>query len=287
MDSPAVRRAKRPLVHSPLGERNGPRRVTLETPSSLPPYAKPKPKSYEALWREAEDRAASLSDQLKVVRDRERQIKESVDAQRRMLSHAASEVKAEVSAAKAELQVKERELDEARREADDARDRQSAVVEELKRDEGEVESLRSALEAEKERVGELTALEDEERAMEAQTADLNQQKVVHLERSLAELSAKLKDLSTAELESEPYPHEMKSNHVWQQATNAAKARSRGQRAAAFAGQARAEARVSALQRELDAQVRRNLSLEKEVQVTSSGPPAQRRSWRGRGSTFSE
>ena len=60
---------------------------------------------------------------------------------------------------------------------------------------------------------------------------------------------------------------MKSNHVWQQATNAAKARSRGQRAAAFAGQARAEARVSALQRELDAQVRRNLSLEKEVQVT--------------------
>lgn len=267
MDSPAVRRAKRPLVHSPLGERNGPRRVTLETPSSLPPYAKPKPKSYEALWREAEDRAASLSDQLKVVRDRERQIKESVDAQRRMLSHAASEVKAEVSAAKAELQVKERELDEARREADDARDRQSAVVEELKRAEGEVESLRSALEAEKERVGELTALEDEERAMEAQTADLNQQKVVHLERSLAELSAKLKDLSTAELESEPYPHEMKSNHVWQQATNAAKARSRGQRAAAFAGQARAEARVSALQRELDAQVRRNLSLEKEVQVT--------------------
>ena len=268
MDSPAVRRAKRPLVHSPLGERNGPRRVTLETPSSLPPgYAKPKPKSYEALWREAEDRAASLSDQLKVVRDRERQIKESVDAQRRMLSHAASEVKAEVSAAKAELQVKERELDEARREADDARDRQSAVVEELKRAEGEVESLRSALEAEQERVGELTALEDEERAMEAQTADLNQQKVVHLERSLAELSAKLKDLSTAELESEPYPHEMKSNHVWQQATNAAKARSRGQRAAAFAGQARAEARVSALQRELDAQVRRNLSLEKEVQVT--------------------
>ena len=267
MDSPAVRRAKRPLVHSPLGERNGPRRVTLETPSSLPPYAKPKPKSYEALWREAEDRAASLSDQLKVVRDRERQIKESVDAQRRMLSHAASEVKAEVSAAKAELQVKERELDEARREADDARDRQSAMVEELKRAEGEVESLRSALEAEKERVGELTALEDEERAMEAQTADLNQQKVVHLERSLAELSAKLKDLSTAELESEPYPHEMKSNHVWQQATNAAKARSRGQRAAAFAGQARAEARVSALQRELDAQVRRNLSLEKEVQVT--------------------
>lgn len=267
MDSPAVRRAKRPLVHSPLGERNGPRRVTLETPSSLPPYAKPKAKSYEALWREAEDRAASLSDQLKVVRDRERQIKESVDAQRRMLSHAASEVKAEVSAAKAELQVKERELDEARREADDARDRQSAVVEELKRAEGEVESLRSALEAEKERVGELTALEDEERAMEAQTADLNQQKVVHLERSLAELSAKLKDLSTAELESEPYPHEMKSNHVWQQATNAAKARSRGQRAAAFAGQARAEARVSALQRELDAQVRRNLSLEKEVQVT--------------------
>ena len=266
-DSPAVRRAKRPLVHSPLGERNGPRRVTLETPSSLPPYAKPKPKSYEALWREAEDRAASLSDQLKVVRDRERQIKESVDAQRRMLSHAASEVKAEVSAAKAELQVKERELDEARREADDARDRQSAVVEELKRAEGEVESLRSALEAEQERVGELTALEDEERAMEAQTADLNQQKVVHLERSLAELSAKLKDLSTAELESEPYPHEMKSNHVWQQATNAAKARSRGQRAAAFAGQARAEARVSALQRELDAQVRRNLSLEKEVQVT--------------------
>ena len=268
MDSPAVRRAKRPLVHSPLGERNGPRRVTLETPSSLPPgYAKPKPKSYEALWREAEDRAASLSNQLKVVRDRERQIKESVDAQRRMLSHAASEVKAEVSAAKAELQVKERELDEARREADDARDRQSAVVEELKRAEGEVESLRSALEAEQERVGELTALEDEERAMEAQTADLNQQKVVHLERSLAELSAKLKDLSTAELESEPYPHEMKSNHVWQQATNAAKARSRGQRAAAFAGQARAEARVSALQRELDAQVRRNLSLEKEVQVT--------------------
>ena len=267
MDSPAVRRAKRPLVHSPLGERNGPRRVTLETPSSLPPYAKPKPKSYEALWREAEDRAASLSDQLKVVRDRERQIKESVDAQRRMLSHAASEVKAEVSAAKAELQVKERELDEARREADDARDRQSAVVEELKRAEGEVESLRSALEAEQERVGELTALEDEERAMEAQTADLNQQKVVHLERSLVELSAKLKDLSTAELESEPYPHEMKSNHVWQQATNAAKARSRGQRAAAFAGQARAEARVSALQRELDAQVRRNLSLEKEVQVT--------------------
>ena len=268
MDSPAVRRAKRPLVHSPLGERNGPRRVTLETPSSLPPgYAKPKPKSYEALWREAEDRAASLSDQLKVVRDRERQMKESVDAQRRMLSHAASEVKAEVSAAKAELQVKERELDEARREADDARDRQSAVVEELKRAEGEVESLRSALEAEQERVGELTALEDEERAMEAQTADLNQQKVVHLERSLAELSAKLKDLSTAELESEPYPHEMKSNHVWQQATNAAKARSRGQRAAAFAGQARAEARVSALQRELDAQVRRNLSLEKEVQVT--------------------
>ena len=267
MDSPAVRRAKRPLVHSPLGERNGPRRVTLETPSSLPPYAKPKPKSYEALWREAEDRAASLSDQLKVVRDRERQIKESVDAQRRMLSHAASEVKAEVSAAKAELQVKERELDEARREADDARDRQSAVVEELKRAEGEVESLRSALEAEQERVGELTALEDEERAMEAQTADLNQQKVVHLERSLAELSAKLKDLSTAELESEPYPHEMKSNHVWQQATNAAKARSRGQRAAAFAGQARAEARVSALQRELDAQVRRNLSLEKEVQMT--------------------
>ena len=267
MDPPAVRRAKRPLVHSPLGERNGPRRVTLETPSSLPPYAKPKPKSYEALWREAEDRAASLSDQLKVVRDRERQIKESVDAQRRMLSHAASEVKAEVSAAKAELQVKERELDEARREADDARDRQSAMVEELKRAEGEVESLRSALEAEKERVGELTALEDEERAMEAQTADLNQQKVVHLERSLAELSAKLKDLSTAELESEPYPHEMKSNHVWQQATNAAKARSRGQRAAAFAGQARAEARVSALQRELDAQVRRNLSLEKEVQVT--------------------
>ena len=267
MDSPAVRRAKRPLVHSPLGERNGPRRVTLETPSSLPPYAKPKPKSYEALWREAEDRAASLSNQLKVVRDRERQIKESVDAQRRMLSHAASEVKAEVSAAKAELQVKERELDEARREADDARDRQSAVVEELKRAEGEVESLRSALEAEQERVGELTALEDEERAMEAQTADLNQQKVVHLERSLAELSAKLKDLSTAELESEPYPHEMKSNHVWQQATNAAKARSRGQRAAAFAGQARAEARVSALQRELDAQVRRNLSLEKEVQMT--------------------
>ena len=267
MDSPAVRRAKRPLVHSPLGERNGPRRVTLETPSSLPPYAKPKPKSYEALWREAEDRAASLSDQLKVVRDRERQIKESVDAQRRLLSHAASEVKAEVSAAKAERQVKERELDVARREADAARDRQSAVVEELKRAEGEVESLRSALEAEQERVGELTALEDEERAMEAQTADLNQQKVVHLERSLAELSAKLKDLSTAELESEPYPHEMKSNHVWQQATNAAKARSRGQRAAAFAGQARAEARVSALQRELDAQVRRNLSLEKEVQVT--------------------
>ncbi|WZN60237.1 hypothetical protein HKI87_02g17660 [Chloropicon roscoffensis] len=268
MDSPAVRRAKRPLVHSPLGERNGPRRVTLETPSSLPLYqAKPKPKSYEALWREAEDRAASLSDQLKAVRDRERQIKESVDAQRRMLSHAASEVKAEVSAAKAELQVKESELDEARREADEARDRQSAVVEELKRAEGEVESLRSALEAEQERVGELTALEDEERAMEAQTADLNQQKVVHLERSLAELSAKLKDLSTAELESEPYPHEMKSNHVWQQATNAAKARSRGQRAAAFAGQARAEARVSALQRELDAQVRRNLNLEKEVQVT--------------------
>ena len=208
-----------------------------------------------------------MSDQIKVVRDRERQIKESVDAQRRMLSHAASEVKAEVSAAKAELQVKESELDEARREADDARDRQSAVVEELKRAEGEVESLRSALEAEQERVGELTALEDEERAMEAQTADLNQQKVVHLERSLAELSAKLKDLSTAELESEPYPHEMKSNHVWQQATNAAKARSRGQRAAAFAGQARAEARVSALQRELDAQVRRNLNLEKEVQVT--------------------
>ena len=97
MDSPAVRRAKRPLVHSPLGERNGPRRVTLETPSSLPPYAKPNPNSNEALWREAEDRAASLSDQLKVVRDRERQIKESVDAQRRMLSHAASEVKAEVS----------------------------------------------------------------------------------------------------------------------------------------------------------------------------------------------
>ena len=272
-----------PLVHSPLGERGGLPSSSYSakpnggvkggdggfSPSPLNPYNH---SEYETLWREAEDRAAALALELKFLKDKDDKAKEEVEVQRTLLRNAAAEVRSEVLSMKKNLEDRERDLVGATAEAEDARMRQRALEDQMQASEArlraletENDALGTALEDEREKVNDLTTFEDEDKKLESQAAEMYSKKVVSLERSLESLSKKLTKLSTADLE-EPYPQEMKSNHIWQQAINAAKARSRGQRAAAFAGQARAEARVSSLERELEAQARRNLALEKEVQV---------------------
>ncbi|UPR02675.1 hypothetical protein HOP50_10g60020 [Chloropicon primus] len=274
--TPAGSRRTIPLIHSPLGERNGTPssssffKAKVKTGLAYDKYSNSASASstatrYHSLWREAEDRAAALSEQLKMLRDKDKETREDVEMQRKLLRKAASEVKVEVVSMQQALKDKENELEAARKEAEEARTNQGNLESDIKRYEDRVEDLASALRGEKERVKDLAVFEEEVKVLETQSAKLYSEKVVTLEQSLEDLSRKLNDLSAAELE-EPYPQEMKSNHIWQQATNAAKARSRGQRAAAFAGQAKAEARVSALQRELDSQIRRNLGLEKEVRV---------------------
>ena len=254
-----------PLVHSPLSQPGVLQSMPMSTPDGpssftppssamkTPPYAH---SEYEALWREAEDRAAALSVELKFLKDKEKKAKQDVETQKRLLRKAAAEVKQEALEMREKLsEAKELELELELLKLD------------LNKTQKENAALSASLEGERAKLGELMQLEEKGESAHASSSEMYSEKVKSLEESLVELSGKLKELSSAELE-EPYPppQEMKSNHVWQQATNAAKARSRGQRAAAFAGQARAEARVSALQRELDSQLRRNIALEKGLQI---------------------
>ena len=265
---------KQPLVHSPLGQRMGvfPGSVA-HTPSqqqSTPPYYY---SEYESLWREAEDRAAALALELKFLKEKEEKSLEEIATQKQYLRKAAAEVRTEVLTMRAALEEKEKELERTISEANEAQMTKLELQEELSKSQLDVQNLEEALmdreallEKEKSRLSELERLEKKGENASASSSAMYSKQVETLETSLVELSQKLKDLSAAEME-EPYaPQEMKSNHIWQQATNAAKARSRGQRAAAFAGQAKAEARVSSLQRELDSQLRRNITLEKELQI---------------------
>ena len=264
---------KNPLVHSPLGNQKvkpqqyGEYDGTAMTQGATPYYHT----EYESLWREAEDRAASLSVELKFLKDKEERTLEDVETQKKLLRSAAAEVRSEMLAMRNVLDAKEKELQASARsalEAATSRDKLQADLtqshESVKNLEAANADLSAALEENKEKLDDLLSLEKDGKNLEKSSTAMYSEQVKHLETSLQELSHKLKTISEAELE-EPYPPDMKSNHIWQQAINAARARSRGQRAAAFAGQAKAEASVSALRRELDSEVRRNAALEKELQ----------------------
>lgn len=192
--------------------------------------------NYAKLWREAEDRAAANAVEIAFAKENERKALAQLEAQKEFFNSAAVKVRDEVLSLRSQVDDKKRDLNamEAKHADLERRLVQAEEANRTTRSEGENEMPTSS-----------------------------EGEVRRLEQSLRDLSSRLQELSTTE-QDDGIPLEMHTNHVWQQATSAAKARTRSQRASAYAAQANAEAMCSSLRRELQAQKAINAELNKRT-----------------------